>query len=73
MVARAAIRAALVRLPARRRAAVVLHELEGLPVKEVARVLGIARVTVRWHLMAAHKDLAAELAPLASDGQETKR
>jgi len=67
LVARAAIRAALLRLPARRRAAVVLHELEGLPVKEVARVLGVARVTVRWHLMAARKDLAVELAP-----QETK-
>jgi RNA polymerase sigma-70 factor (ECF subfamily) len=73
LVAGATIRAALRRLPARRRAAVVLHELEGLPVKEVARILGIARVTVRWHLMAARQDLAAELAPLAWEGQETKR
>ncbi len=73
LVARAAVHTALARLPARRRAAVVLHELEGLAVKDVARILGIAQVTVRWHLMAARKELAVELAPLAAAAQETER
>lgn len=64
LIARAAVRAALADLPPRRRAAVVLHELEELSVADVARMLGVARVTVRWHLSAARKDLAAALAPL---------
>lgn len=57
-VIRAAVRAALGRLAPRRRAAIVLHELDGLPVREVARLLGIGEVTVRWHLMAARRELA---------------
>jgi RNA polymerase sigma-70 factor (ECF subfamily) len=57
-VARATVRAALGRLAPRRRAVIVLHELEGRPVREVARLLGIGEVTVRWHLMAARRELA---------------
>lgn len=60
-VARATVRRALAGLPARRRAVVVLHELEEVPVAEVARLLGIAQVTVRWHLAAARKQLAVLL------------
>jgi RNA polymerase sigma-70 factor (ECF subfamily) len=56
-VARATVRKALLRLPARRRAVIVLRELEGLDTGEVARTLGMSRVTVRWHLHAARKDL----------------
>jgi RNA polymerase sigma-70 factor (ECF subfamily) len=56
-VARATVQAALARLSPRRRAVVVLHELEGTAVGEVARLLGVSRVTVRWHLAAARKDL----------------
>ena len=59
----AAERSALARLPARLRAVVVLHELEELPVAAVARLLGIAAVTVRWHLLAARRELAAALLP----------
>lgn len=57
-VARATIRAALARLPARRRAVVVLYYLEGRGVPECAALLGISRVTVRWHLSAARRALA---------------
>jgi len=57
-VTRTAVRTALGRLAPRRRAAIVLHELDGLPVREVARLLGIGEVTVRWHLMAARRELA---------------
>ncbi|HEX9669519.1 MAG TPA: RNA polymerase sigma factor [Thermoanaerobaculia bacterium] len=67
-VARATVRRALALLPARRRAVVVLHELEEVPVVEVARLLGIARVTVRWHLAAARKQLAAAL--LGGEGEK---
>ena len=61
VVAQATVRAALARLPARRRAVAVLHEIEELPVAGIARLLGIAAVTVRWHLLAARRELAAAL------------
>lgn len=60
-VARATVQAALARLAPRRRAAIVLCEIEGRPVKEVARLLGVAEVTVRWHLSAARRELAKVL------------
>jgi RNA polymerase sigma-70 factor (ECF subfamily) len=61
VVARATVQSALACLSARRRAVVVLHELEGVAVREVARLLGVAEVTVRWHLLAARRDLASLL------------
>jgi RNA polymerase sigma-70 factor, ECF subfamily len=57
-VARATVKAALARLAPRRRAVLVLHELEGRPVRDVARLLGVSEVTVRWHLLAARRELA---------------
>jgi RNA polymerase sigma-70 factor, ECF subfamily len=66
-VIRATVRGALGGLAPRRRAAIVLHELEGVPVREVARLLGIAEVTVRWHLLAARRELARML------GKEDRR
>lgn len=62
-VARTVVRQALGRLSPRRRAVIVLHELEGTPVREVARLLGVTEVTVRWHLLAARRELASLLAP----------
>jgi RNA polymerase sigma factor (sigma-70 family) len=62
-VARHAVQSALARLPARRRAIVVLHELEGEPVETIARLLGLSRVTVRWHLSRARRELRAVLDP----------
>ncbi len=66
VIARALVRSALAGLPPRRRAVVVLHEIEELPVREIAALLGIAAVTVRWHLLAARRELARTL--LAADG-----
>lgn len=60
---RRAVRAALDRLPPRRRAVAVLCEMEGMEVREVAHLLGLAEVTVRWHRMQARRQLAKELAP----------
>lgn len=61
-VARATVQAALERLSPRRRAVIVLHELEERPVREVARLLGVTEVTVRWHLLAARRELTRLLA-----------
>lgn len=60
-LARATVRAALASLPARRRAVIVLRELEGHSTAEVSRLLGIRQVTVRWHLRAAREQLRAVL------------
>jgi len=57
LIARQSVRAALGRLPARRRAILVLHELEEMDVEQVAGLLGIARATVRWHLAAGRREL----------------
>ena len=63
VVARATVQAALATLSPRRRAVIVLHELEERPVKEIAGLLGVSQVTVRWHLAAARKQLAEMLMP----------
>ena len=52
------VRAALMNLPPRQRAIVALHHLDGEPVSVIASMLGLAQVTVRWHLAAARKRLA---------------
>jgi len=70
-VARATVHSALARLSPRRRAAIVLHEIEGMPAREVARLLGIAEVTVRWHLLAARRELASVL--LERTAEEVRR
>ena len=52
---------ALDRLPPRRRAVLVLYELEGTPIPEIARLIGVTPVTVRWHLMRARREMASAL------------
>ena len=69
-VARASVQAALARLAPRRRAVIVLRELEGLPAAEVAHLLGMNPGTVRWHHSAARKDLARLLGPAAKGSVE---
>ncbi len=65
---RITVQAALATLPPRRRAVVVLHEIEGLDAAEIARLLGIAPVTVRWHL---HAGRAALRRLLSATGAST--
>jgi RNA polymerase sigma-70 factor, ECF subfamily len=48
-------------LPPRRRAVVVMHELEELPVSNIASLLGISAITVRWHLSRGRRDLTRAL------------
>jgi RNA polymerase sigma-70 factor, ECF subfamily len=57
-VARTTIWRALERLPPRRRAVVILYELEGTGIPAIAKLLGVAPVTVRWHLSRGRRELA---------------
>ncbi len=47
------LQAALERLPEKERAALVLRDLEGLPTREVARILGSSEATVRSQVSSA--------------------
>jgi RNA polymerase sigma factor (sigma-70 family) len=62
-VARATVWRALDTLRPRRRAVVVMHELEGLSVPAIASLLGISAITVRWHLSMGRRDLTRVLGP----------
>lgn len=57
-VARATVWNAIRALPPRQRAIVILHELEGRDTAHIGVLLGISRITVRWHLARAHRHLA---------------
>ena len=48
-------------LPERMRCALVLHCIEGLPQKEVARLMGVAVGTVKAHVHAAREELKQRL------------
>jgi RNA polymerase sigma-70 factor, ECF subfamily len=61
LLARSMVWQALDALPPRRRAVLVLYELEGTPIAEIARLLGVTPVTVRWHLMRARREMAGAL------------
>jgi RNA polymerase sigma-70 factor, ECF subfamily len=50
---REALKQALLRLPEKMRAAVVLRDVEGLPTREVAEILGSSEVTVRTQVSQA--------------------
>jgi RNA polymerase sigma-70 factor (ECF subfamily) len=58
LIARTTIWRALELLPPRRRAVLVMCELEGLSIPSVARTLGVNAVTVRWHLSRGRRELA---------------
>ena len=59
LLARSIIWQALQRLPPRRRAILVLYEIEGVAIPAIAKLLGVAAVTVRWHLSIGRRELAA--------------
>jgi RNA polymerase sigma-70 factor, ECF subfamily len=58
LLARSIIWQALQRLPPRRRAILVLYEIEGVAIPAIARLLGVTAVTVRWHLSIGRRELA---------------
>ena len=69
LVAHAAVWSALDALPPRRRAVIVMHELEELGVKDIAALLGISAITVRWHLSRGRRELARILEPQTGDDE----
>jgi RNA polymerase sigma factor (sigma-70 family) len=60
-VARATIWRALEALAPRRRAILVMYEIDGMAIPAIASLLGVAPVTVRWHLSRGRHELAALL------------
>lgn len=60
-LARWTVRVALLALSPRRRAMVVLHDLEGHSAVEIAALLGTRPATVRWHLALARRELMRTL------------
>jgi RNA polymerase sigma-70 factor (ECF subfamily) len=52
---------ALGRIAPRRRAILILYELEGAGIPAIASLLGISPVTVRWHLMMGRREMAKTL------------
>jgi len=68
-IAQTTIWRALERLPPRRRAAVVLYELEGKTIPAIATLLGVTAVTVRWHLSRGRKDLARIIGQVGQVGR----
>jgi RNA polymerase sigma-70 factor (ECF subfamily) len=67
LIARNRIWQALEVLSPRRRAVVVMHELEGLAIPVIASLLGISAITVRWHLSMGRRDLLQALKPCIGD------
>jgi RNA polymerase sigma-70 factor (ECF subfamily) len=61
LIAKRAVWAALDLLHPRRRAIVVMHELEGMTYPAIAACLGITTMTVRWHLSMARRELKTVL------------
>ena len=59
-------------LTPRRRAVVVMHELEGLAVPAIASLLGISAITVRWHLSMGRRDLERVLRPQMGETDENR-
>jgi RNA polymerase sigma factor (sigma-70 family) len=70
LIAKTAIWHALNVLPPRRRAIVVMYELDGLAIRTIASLLGISAITVRWHLSIGRRDLTRELKAHMGDTNE---
>ena len=69
VIARTTVWRALDTLPPRRRAVVVLHELEGLASSAIASLLGVSAITVRWHLSMGRRDLTRILTHQLGDAK----
>lgn len=61
LIAKSLVRHALDALPPRRRAILVLYELEGTSIPAIAKLVGVAPVTVRWHLSMGRREMAKAL------------
>ena len=57
-IARSLVGKALDALAPRRRAVLIMYELEGADIPAIARLLGVTPVTVRWHLSLGRREMA---------------
>jgi RNA polymerase sigma-70 factor (ECF subfamily) len=67
LIDKQAVWGALDVLHPRRRAILILHELEGMSGSAIASLLGISAMTVRWNLSMARRDLKRILKPHMGD------
>jgi RNA polymerase sigma-70 factor (ECF subfamily) len=65
---RAEVRAAIDRLPASYRNVLLLRDIEGLSIKEVAEMLGVSENNAKVRLHRARNALKKELEPLLNEG-----
>lgn len=72
LIARATVWRALDTLTPRRRAVVVMHELDGLTIAAIASLLGISAITTRWHLSRGRRDLARAVRPRIGETDENR-
>jgi RNA polymerase sigma-70 factor (ECF subfamily) len=61
LIAKSLVRHALDALPPRRRAILILYELEGAAIPTIAQLVGVTPVTVRWHLSMGRREMARVL------------
>ena len=66
--AMALLQAALQRVPLTRRAVLVMHELDGIPIAEIAKTLAITRFGAYARLRKGHQELAAAVRRLQRQG-----
>jgi RNA polymerase sigma-70 factor (ECF subfamily) len=57
LIARSIVWNALSTLSPRRRAVIVMYELEGSTIQSIARTLGVTSTTVRWHLSVGRREM----------------
>jgi RNA polymerase sigma-70 factor (ECF subfamily) len=67
--ARALVLAALERIPLPRRAVLVMHDIDDVPVEDVAGALGIPRFTVYSRLRKARRELEAAVRRLTNEAK----
>jgi RNA polymerase sigma-70 factor (ECF subfamily) len=65
------LRAALERVPLPRRAVLIMHELDGVPITEVAKALSITRFGAYARLRKGHRELAAALRSFERRGAQS--
>jgi len=67
LIAQALVRQALQTLPPRRRAILLMYEVEGTTIPAIAKLLGVTPVTIRWHLSIGRREMAKALGKARND------
>jgi RNA polymerase sigma-70 factor, ECF subfamily len=61
LIAKSLVNHALAMLPPRRRAILIMYEIEGATIPAIAKLVGVSPVTVRWHLSIGRREMAKAL------------